>query len=258
MEGTVGGIQCLIARTGYTGEPGVELIPSLGRHRAALRRAAAQPRARRRALRPRRARHPAARGLLPAARQRHHARDQRDRGGPRLGLRARQGLHRRRRAAARQGRGARSGASWRCACWIAPSRARAIRCSTRASRSATVTSGTLSPSLDRGIGLGYLRADLAAPGTRRAGRRPRARARTPRSRRSRSTGRRSEHGGRGELPGRPPLPPGARLGADRRGRGRLRDHLVRPGRARRGRVLRAARGVGAASRPTRRTASSSP
>jgi aminomethyltransferase len=28
-----------------------------------------------------------------------------------------------------------------------------------------VTSGTLSPSLDRGIGLGYLRADLAAPGT---------------------------------------------------------------------------------------------
>ncbi len=28
-----------------------------------------------------------------------------------------------------------------------------------------VTSGTLSPSLDRGIGLGYLRADLAAPGS---------------------------------------------------------------------------------------------
>ena len=81
---------------------------------------------------------------------------------------------------------------------------------------------------------------------------------TPRWRRSRSTGRRSEHGGRGELPRGPPLSPGARLGADRRGRGRLRDHLVRPGRARGGRVLRAARGVGPRRRPMRRTASWSP
>ncbi len=84
--------------------------------------------------------------------------------------------------------------------------------------------------------------------------RPRLSSRGPRRARERRAGRRSRAcaGRRGgaeaalqegdlsmaaerELPGRPPLPPGARLGADRRGRGRLRDHLVRPGRARRDR-----------------------
>ena len=59
--------------------------------------------ARRAPGRARRARHPAARGLLPAVRQRPHHRAHADRGGAEVGLRARQGL-RRRRAAARAGR----------------------------------------------------------------------------------------------------------------------------------------------------------
>ena len=46
--------------------------------------------------------------------------------------------------------------------------------------------------------------------------------------------------GRGELSRRPALPPRARLGSGRGRHGDVRDHLVRPGRARRGRVLRPA------------------
>ena len=106
-----------------------------------------------------------------------------------------------------------------------------------------VTSGTLSPSLDRGIGLGYLRADLAAPGERRAGRRPRPPCATRRSRRSRSTGRSPSEQWRP----RRAIPTTSATtrsttGCGSRGRGRLRDHVVRAGRARGGRLLRAAGG----------------
>ena len=59
------------------------------------------PRARRRALRARRARHAAARGLLPAARKRHRPGAGRDLVGARLGVRARDRVHRRRAACAR-------------------------------------------------------------------------------------------------------------------------------------------------------------
>ncbi len=62
------------------------------------------------AVRARRARHAPARGLLPAARERHHARDRRDLRRARLGVRARHGVHGRRRAAARQGGRARAAA----------------------------------------------------------------------------------------------------------------------------------------------------
>ena len=91
--------RCLVAGTGYTGERGCELgcapedaVDSLGR----------DPEPRHRAVRARRARHAAARGLLPAARKRHLARAHPDRGRPRLGLCARQGVHRRRDVLRRQ------------------------------------------------------------------------------------------------------------------------------------------------------------
>src|ERR687887_573480 len=85
-EGEIDGITCMVNRTGYTGGDG----------------------ARRGAVRPRRAGHAAARGLLPAARQRHHARDGRDLGRARLVLRTGQGVHRRERTARAHGAWARA------------------------------------------------------------------------------------------------------------------------------------------------------
>ena len=82
-----------------------------GRARRRSRALGRGRRARRRSLRARRARHAPARGLLPAARQRHLARDRRDLGRPRLGLRARQGVHGRGAAPPSQGGGARA-RSW--------------------------------------------------------------------------------------------------------------------------------------------------
>ena len=96
------GVHCLVAGTGYTGERGCELgcapDDAVALWDAILERG-------RRALRARRARHAAARGLLPAARERHHSRADADRGRPRLGLRARQGVHRRRAAPPPEGGG---------------------------------------------------------------------------------------------------------------------------------------------------------
>ena len=115
-------------------------------------------RGRRGALRPRRARRAAARGLLPAARQRHHAGHERDRGRARLGLRdaTRQFVGSDVLAPHARGR-ARSASSSRCA-WTrsAPCRARAARSSTATTPIGEVTSGTFSPTLERGIGLGYV------------------------------------------------------------------------------------------------------
>ena len=97
------------------------------------------------------------------------------------------------------------------------------------------------PSLDVGIGMGYVPAAAADTRDRARPGRARQKAQARVSSRSRSTGRRSASGER-ELPRRPPLPPRARLGSGGRRRGRARDHLVRPGRARRARPLRGARG----------------
>ena len=83
--GEVDGIEVMVNRTGYTGEDGCELLCMTD--------------------------DASARGLLPAARQRHHDGDRRDLGRARLGLRARQRLHGCRGAATDQG--ARSGAEAR-------------------------------------------------------------------------------------------------------------------------------------------------
>ena len=146
-EATIDGVQTMVNRTGYTGEDGCELL-CMAEDAVALWDAVARPR--RHAVRARRARHAAPRGLLPAARQRHRAGHRRDLGRPRLGPRARQGVHRRRglremkaggpraearrlrmeeRAIPRQGMRSRAGA------WSPPARIR--RCSTSASAWAT-------------------------------------------------------------------------------------------------------------------------
>ena len=221
-------------------------VPCGGR-RGALgrgRRARGQP------VRARRARHAPARGLLPAARQRHHAGDGCDLGRPRLDVRARQGLHRRGRAPPDQGRGARAAA-------------RRVRDGGEG--------GAAPGDGDRGRGRGHLGHALSVarrrhrdglrpdrpgrPGHRARPRRPRQAA--PRPRRHQADlpeGACSEHR---ELSGRPPVPPRARLGPGRRRGGRARDHVVRPGRARRARPLRGTRGRRAPSRRTRRTPRSS-
>ena len=105
-----------------------------------------------------------------------------------------------------------------------------------------VTSGTFSPSLEVGVGMAYVRADLAEPGTEveidvRGKRRPARIASKPLYTKGElSLGRR-------ELPRRACATTTehdwARLEGDE---ATLRDHLVRPGRARRGRLLRPARG----------------
>ena len=91
------GVPAIVARTGYTGEPGVELMCAPSARASCGTRcvaAGATP------CGPGRARHAAARGLLPAVRQRPVAGADGARGGPGLGLRAgRQGLRRRRGAA---------------------------------------------------------------------------------------------------------------------------------------------------------------
>ena len=85
-EERIDGVEVMVNRTGYTGEDGVRApVHGGGRGRALGRRA----RPRRRAVRARRARHAAPRGLLPAARQRHRAGHGRDLGRPRLDVRAR-------------------------------------------------------------------------------------------------------------------------------------------------------------------------
>ena len=98
--GELDGVEVMVNRTGYTGEEGVELACMADDAARALGR---DPRARRRPVRARRARHAAARGLLPAARQRHRPAVGRDLVRARLGVRARHGVHRRRAPARDQG-----------------------------------------------------------------------------------------------------------------------------------------------------------
>ncbi len=104
-----------------------------------------------------------------------------------------------------------------------------------------VTSGTFSPCLERGIGMAYVPARASAGRDRARDRRARAGRAQRSSYQSRSTRRSREQLGRSQLSRRSALSPRARLGAGRRRRGDVRDHVVRPGCAGRGCVLRPAR-----------------
>ena len=89
--GELDGVEVMVNRTGYTGELGVELMCP-AEDAETLWDAIRRPRGH--AGGPRRARHPSARGLLPAARQRHHSRHRCDLRRPRLDVRAREGVQR--------------------------------------------------------------------------------------------------------------------------------------------------------------------
>ena len=105
-----------------------------------------------------------------------------------------------------------------------------------------VSSGTFSPSLGAGIGMAYVRSDLASGHAARSGRARKASDGPRKLQASLPEGKPGDLNVRAELPRRPPLPPGARLGPYRRRRSDPRNHLVRAGLAGRGRLLRRARG----------------
>ena len=156
--GEIDGVEVMVNRTGYTGELGVELMCPAEDARRALGRCG---RPRRRPLRPRRARHAPARGLLPAARQRHHQETDAISAG--LGWTCALGKEFSGVAELRGDQGGRTGAE-----------ARGLRDGREGHPAAghgdrrgggDVTSGTHSPMLDKGIGMGYVPAASAAPGT---------------------------------------------------------------------------------------------
>ncbi len=148
-DARVAGVECLVCGTGYTGEDGVELLIRARRARARVWDALTGSGAA--AGRPRRARHAAARGLLPPLWQRPVRGAQPDRGGTRLVLQARDGVRRGRRAARRAGTAAGSLRADRAR----HSRGRKTAISTPAG-DGVVTSGTFSPCLEIGIGMAYV------------------------------------------------------------------------------------------------------
>ena len=238
------GVDCLVCGTGYTGEDGAELLMAPDGAVAVWDALAERGRHARGAGR---ARHAAARGLLPPLRQRPLRGPQPARGRPRLVLQARHGLHRRRTPL----RGLEPAETLVPFAFTGPGIPRAGNPVRTEAGEGVVTSGSLSPCLEKGIGMAYVPAGGRRPRHARSRWTCAARRARPRSPRSRCTGRPSK-GHRPEtrtgakfgsvLSRRPQVPPRARLGPPGRRGGHVRHHLVRPGRPRRGGVLRPARG----------------
>ena len=163
--GEIDGVEVMINRTGYTGELGVELMCP-AEDAEALWDAVVG--ARRHALRPRRARHAPARGLLPAARQRHHAGHRRDLGRPRLDVCARKefsGVEELRRIKE-------AGPAQKLVAFVMEEKA-VPRHGHADRRRRPGHDGTHSPMLDKGIGMGYVPAAHREPRHRADDRRPR-------------------------------------------------------------------------------------
>ena len=153
----IDGVEVMVNRTGYTGEEGLRAAcDGRGRGRAVGRRA----RARRRAVRARRARHLAARGLLPAARKRHHDGDDPISAG--LGWAC--ALDKDFTGADVLRRIKAEGPERKLVAFVMEDKAIPGReCRSRAS--GEVTSGSHSPMLDVGIGMGYVPAGSSTPDT---------------------------------------------------------------------------------------------
>ena len=230
---TIDGVEVMVNRTGYTGEDGCELL-CMAEDAGALWDAVL------------------ARGVTPCGLGARdtlrleacfplHGNDitpETDAisAGPRLDVRARQGVHRRRGAAARQGGGARAR---KLVAFVMEEKA-IPRQGMPIEGGGEVTSGSHSPMLDVGIGMGYVPTAQAAPGHRADDRRAREAAQGTRCEEADL-----QEGGLsgccGVVSRGAEVPPRARLGAHRRRRGGARHHVVRAGRARRARALRAAR-----------------
>jgi aminomethyltransferase len=150
-----------VCGTGYTGEDGVELLidPEIApRSGWSCSTPASSPAARR-------PRHAAPRGLLPPARQRPQPRAEPGRGRARLVLRGGDRLPRRRS----RGAGARRGTAERLAPFKIegagiPRQGNPVLPPARAGRHRHQRQ--LLPSLEIGIGMAYLRSELAEPGTK--------------------------------------------------------------------------------------------
>ena len=255
-ERIVAGAETLVCGTGYTGEDGVELL--IAPDDAAARLGARSLNAGAVPARPRRARHPAPRGLLPPLRQRPDARS-----------------------------AARSRPGWAGACkedtGFIGSDAVARRSAQQGPAEMLVPFVIDGPGIARQGNpvVGRRRGDErhASPCLERRHRHGlrarRARRAGHRASRSTSAGKHAPRRSRPTSPSTPRdirtatpmadesypddllLPPRARLGPDRRRHRHVRHHLVRPGRARRGRVLRPARRSARRSRRTSPTPRSS-
>ncbi len=153
----VAGVEALVCGTGYTGEDGCELLTGPGDAGSGLGRAAGRGRP---PGGPRRARHAAPRGLLPPLRQRPVRGPQPDRGGARLVLQARHGLHRLGRPRGRSPE--RTLVPFAFTGPGIPRQGNPVR---TGDGDGVVTSGSLSPCLETGIGMAYVPVAASEPGT---------------------------------------------------------------------------------------------
>ncbi len=152
------GAEVLVCGTGYTGEEGVELLAVAGGRPRAVGRAVPS---RRHARGPRRARHAAPGGLLSPVRPRAHAPAQPNRSRPWLVLSR---GHRLRRLRGDPGPSRQSGPQEKLVAFMLDGPGIA-RQGNPVIGGGEVTSGTLSPCLDAGIGLAYVPAERSAVGT---------------------------------------------------------------------------------------------
>ena len=155
--GEMDGIEVMVNRTGYTGERGLELMTPAedGAVRDAVVARGAKPcgLGARDTLR--------LEGLLPAARQRHHAGNRRSLRRAGLDVRPRHGLHRRTEELRRiKGEGPRQ----KLVAFVMTEKA-VPRQGMPIDRGGVVTSGSHSPTLDVGIGMGYVPVAQAEPDT---------------------------------------------------------------------------------------------
>ena len=187
--GEVASVMCTISRTGYTGEDGFEVfVPPASAERVWDAILSAGKARRRRASRPRRARHAAPRSRDAPLRQRHgrndDGRSRRTSGGSSAGRRPSSSA--RTCSADRRRKGPRGSSSGFEVLDRAIAR-HGYDVYVDGQKAGIVTSGTQTPFLKKAIGMAYLPGEQHGAGHRVRGRRPRPPRRARRSCRCRST-----------------------------------------------------------------------